>query len=1401
MKKIFLLFGCFVFLAMSVFAQKFDVQLSRKGSLPNQKATAKLVRVSPTPTRDASDAHIILTAGDVWGDGTGYQMLLDADHTAYGVQIPTTGALTASGNASAAVYNAFEYKIPVNADGVLTTSNIVLNNSIGIDIPAGIYDFCITNPTPGDRMWIASSDGPQPGRADDFEFLGGYSYEFVVTGGWGSQGSDGTTLITTALVPIEIALTNLVTPVSGQNLTATEQVKVTFKNLGTDPINSVDLYLTVDGLDASIETYNNQIASGASVNYTFSATADLSAFGPHTVIVTVDVSGDANSANNKIEATINNIDCSAYSALPFEENFEGGAVPPNICWGNLGDPGWFHSVAGASNMGTYFGSHTQFAFFDDDKWGMGKPQSDLYLITPALDLSTALAPKLKFDYLYRRYSDKFTVEVSVAGGAWQLLDTLATTQSGSTGVWVNEKEMSLATYAGQSNVRIAFHYNDLNGWRYGVAVDNIKVWSPVPNDISVLELTAPVSGQDLTATEQVKVKVKNNGSSSITSVKYILTVDGGTDIEETDNTTIAPNADYTYTFSAVADLSAYSTHTVKVAVEIAGESNVSDNTIEVSITNVDCSASGDLPFEEKFENNFPTQGCWIFTETASGHHISLDPLSNLAVPFDGADGHFIGFNDDAAGNGSADNLYALLPTMDFSSVSAAKMSFDYLVQNAADIVTIEYTTDVAAPYNYTTLETLSVTGGAWVPKEISLVALANLPNVRIAIHYNDNAGWKWGFGIDNIKIWEPAPQDVTVLDITYPSNPGQNLSATEYVKVKVKNNGSQNITDLSFHLFVDDTEVTSPSEQWSGIITPNNELEYTFTTPADLSTINTDYEIKVVADLANDPNIADNSIIKTIKNIDCSGYTVPFEEDFNNQDWGCWTTTAQVYPWEFFDGQILVDYGYTGFEGYAVYNEGYDDVSNGTVDQWLISPNIDATSVTEGLKLTFKAATSTDILAANLNSADFLVKVSTDNGNSWTTEWTEDSVPAFTTWNTFDAEVNLSAYAGQHIKIAFNFVSLSPGGGANIFIDNVKLSVLHTNDLAVVALVAPSTSGVNLSSTEIVKVKVKNVGINNISSVNFYLTVDNVDITPIPENYSGTITPGAEYTYTFNAKANLSAAGAHTIKAIAEITSDGNTADNSILVNVENHLCSAKTLPYEEGFENITSDPCEGTIIDADGDGHTWIIHTEPLSIAPHNGTNCAVSYSWYQDVVLSPENWLITPELIIPNNQNKNTVLTYYVKGQDPNYSNETYNVKISIDGAPYADKFGETLPNGSADWLLRTVDLNDYKGHNIKIAFVHENSTDVFAIALDDILVQDVDFVGIVDELTLPQVSIYPNPAKNVVNVQVEETSFVKVYDAAGKLVDSFTATAGSNNAYQNVAGVYFFNINGKTYRVVFE
>lgn len=157
-------------------------------------------KVNPNIPKDS--VSITLTTHDIWHsyDGTGYQMLLDADANTYGTIIPLKGNLTEYGNAQAGVYDEFEYKIPEDADGDIFTSNVLKNGSITIMIPAGVYDWCITNPTPSSnfaRIYIASEYGNIGGRAEHYLFSGGLAYEFDIT--LGDNGYDQTNVAITGI--------------------------------------------------------------------------------------------------------------------------------------------------------------------------------------------------------------------------------------------------------------------------------------------------------------------------------------------------------------------------------------------------------------------------------------------------------------------------------------------------------------------------------------------------------------------------------------------------------------------------------------------------------------------------------------------------------------------------------------------------------------------------------------------------------------------------------------------------------------------------------------------------------------------------------------------------------------------------------------------------------------------------------------------------------------------------------------------------------------------------------------------------------------------------------------------------------------------------------------------------
>lgn len=162
---------------------------------------------------------------------------------------------------------------------------------------------------------------------------------------------------------------------------------------------------------------------------------------------------------------------------------------------------------------------------------------------------------------------------------------------------------------------------------------------------------------------------------------------------------------------------------------------------------------------------------------------------------------------------------------------------------------------------------------------------------------------------------------------------------------------------------------------------------------------------------------------------------------------------------------------------------------------------------------------------------------------------------------------------------------------------------------------------------------------------------------------------------------------------------------------------AVNTLFYE-GFEGATFPPAGWIMTDADGDANNWFLYP----IDPHSGTNCAASASWTSTSgALTPDNWLITPQVAIPSTGTYK--LEWYSAAQDPAWPEDHYGVYVSTTGTAPADftlLYQETIAD--AIWDYRFVSLAAYAGQSIYVAFRHFNCTDWFYMKIDDVQIRDV-------------------------------------------------------------------------------
>ncbi len=255
------------------------------------------------------------------------------------------------------------------------------------------------------------------------------------------------------------------------------------------------------------------------------------------------------------------------------------------------------------------------------------------------------------------------------------------------------------------------------------------------------------------------------------------------------------------------------------------------------------------------------------------------------------------------------------------------------------------------------------------------------------------------------------------------------------------------------------------------------------------------------------------------------------------------------------------------------------------------------------------------------------------------------------------------------------------------------------------------------------------------------------------------------------------------------------------------------TFPWSEGFENGFL-PSGWSQNDQDGDSNLWFEYTAEGTA--HSGTKSAASASYLNNIgALTPNNWLITPKMVLPQiTTNQNLELTYWVSGQDVTDFAEHYSVSLSdtnTNPSSFVELNNETLQ--SDQWVLKTIDLSSHTGQTIYLAFRHFNVTNMFYLKLDDIRIEvsngnDVEPIAYTTKLG----KNYPNPFNPTtkINYSLAEKAPVEIdiYNVKGQKVcslfkgisdkgnHSITWDGKDNNKQTVGSGIYFYNMKSGKY-----
>lgn len=398
--------------------------------------------------------------------------------------------------------------------------------------------------------------------------------------------------------------------------------------LGTDE-NEVSVVCKVNGVDAATETLP-AIASGATLTRTFSNVA-LSE-GENTIQIIATLAGDETETNNTGSTTA--IRSNVVSTFPFIEEFESAPFG----WTPSAANAWVAAEAEGGNH--YYKTDTAVS-------------KNSYIYGPCLSFASLEAPELHFDVIadYPSSSglgDIFGGMGDLFGGMTNYGYVLISANNGSTwdtvtkidacDTWVS-KNISLATYAGESSIQIRFVYNasmsGLGGLGglfggettttggAGLSIDNIVVKDAAENDLGVIAITGPASGCGLSGNGHVAITIKNYGRRAQSNyiVKYSL--DGGENwTEETVSNQIAANATTAYTFTASMSLPTVGRYEIIAKTALDEDEDTSNDEAEGFVVSQGLYNEAVAIFDDaEFINDWYATGTyssWAFGKTAVG---------------------------------------------------------------------------------------------------------------------------------------------------------------------------------------------------------------------------------------------------------------------------------------------------------------------------------------------------------------------------------------------------------------------------------------------------------------------------------------------------------------------------------------------------------------------------------------------------------------------------------------------------------------------------------------------------------------------------------------------------------------------------------------------------------------
>jgi len=449
------------------------------------------------------------------------------------------------------------------------------------------------------------------------------------------------------------------------------------------------------------------------------------------------------------------------------------------------------------------------------------------------------------------------------------------------------------------------------------------------NDLLLDSVIAPLTGRDLTstaltATTQIKARIKNLDDANVTSIKIRYSLNSGSSwTEETVNTTINPGASYTHTFSTTENFSAIGTYELWVEViNLTAADPVTANNLVIrnfrqlpnvalNLASINTDDLETAVTQEHLNDYTGLNGIDRFDFVNSESWGRARTFVNTGIAYSGSKAITLDYD----GNFSGGVTNFLTGTYNLSNYNASihDLRLDFRYKNHGQ------TLDLSNPYDKVWIR--GNDGQQWVEVydlyanqleqgsykkttsiELSDSLLVHGQNTSTSFQIrwgqfghiltaDDNGGE--GYTFDDIRIYT-AIDDIQMISIDTPTVISCGLNNMVPVKVTVRNASSSAISNIPVRLVVDGG--TPVIETITFSIPANSSYQYTFTATADLSATG-NHTVLVNVQYGTD-NFKDNDTA-TVNLINSVLYnSFPHIENFESSDGG-WYPGGNKISWEY----------------------------------------------------------------------------------------------------------------------------------------------------------------------------------------------------------------------------------------------------------------------------------------------------------------------------------------------------------------------------------------------------------------------------------------------------------------------------------------------------------------------